>query len=160
MVVVLRAPLRSRDDDVDHAAAVAHALRRGLVGVGGRLPEPPADLDDAVAQVARRHGDRTAARLGRFAAFDRGAVAWTRDVAGELWLGRVTGSWRFDPSADAATFDLQHVRECLWLDDPVPWPEVPAAVHATFERGGRNLQRVHDLGAEAGSQLLWERYGR
>jgi hypothetical protein len=157
VTVVLRAPLRSRDDAVDHAAAVAHALRRGLVGVGGRLDEVPADLDDAVRLVARRHGERTAARLQRFADVQPGSLVWTRDVAGALWLGRLEGEWRFDDEGVAASLDLQHVRDCRWLDDPVPWDDVPSAVHATFGRGGRNLQRIHDVGAEAGSRLLWQR---
>ena len=33
--------------------------------------------------------------------------------------------------------------------------EIPAAVVATFARGGRNFQRIHDRGAERRSAELW-----
>jgi hypothetical protein len=33
--------------------------------------------------------------------------------------------------------------------------EVPAAVVATFARGGRNLQRIHDADAERRTAELW-----
>ena len=35
------------------------------------------------------------------------------------------------------------------------WDEVPAAVAATFARGGRNLQRTHDAVAERLTAELW-----
>lgn len=151
----MRAPLRSRDDDVDHARAMEHALRRGVVGVGGRLESPPVDLDAALETVASRHGDRMAERLRRFAAVDDGTLAWTRSPDGALWLGRVDGPWRFDDGDEAAALDLQHVRPCRWLDDPVPPDRAPEAVLATFARGGRNLQRIRAAGAGAASLALW-----
>jgi hypothetical protein len=35
-------------------------------------------------------------------------------------------------------------------------PNVPAAVVATFNRGGRNFQQTHDATVGAESQRLWE----
>jgi hypothetical protein len=42
------------------------------------------------------------------------------------------------------------VRECRWLATPFLERKVPAAVVATFRRGGRNFQQTNDLtvGAE------------
>lgn len=152
--------MRSRDDSVDHPAAVEHALRTGVVGVGGRLDPPaPLDLDDAVDRVASAHDERTAARLRRFAGWPTGSFVWTRDGDGETWLGRIEGPWRHDGSEAATAADLQHVRHCRWLEQPVPWSDVPAGVRATFERGGRNLQRIHDTHAEASTADLWDRRG-
>lgn len=152
--------MRSRDDDVDHGAAVEHALGRGVVGVGGRLPPPPpAGLDEAVARVAVRHGERVAARLRRFADVEVGAFAWTRDESGGTWLGRIEGAWWFDASDAAAVHDLQHVRACRWTAQPVAPADVPQAVAATFDRGGRNLQRVRDATAGPATLRCWEERG-
>ncbi|KQP84913.1 hypothetical protein ASF35_08750 [Aeromicrobium sp. Leaf291] len=156
---VHRAPLRSRDDTVDHAAAVEHALRRGVVGLGGRLDVAPADLDEAIGRVEQQHGERVAARLERFAALPVGDFVWTRDDDADLWLGRIEGEWRFDEAPAAAAADLQHVRSCRWSDAPVPWSDVPAAVPATFARGGRNFQRIHDAEAEAATSRWWAEHG-
>ena len=140
-----RAPLRSRDDTVDHAAAVSWALARGVVAVGGRLGEVPCSLSEAVAAVAREHGSRVADRLERFAAVPVGSTMWTRHPDGDLWVGVVTGRWSFDDSPDAAAFDLQHTRPCEWSEEPVSPGRAPAAVLETFARGGRNFQRIRRL---------------
>lgn len=139
---VLRAPMRSRDDTVDHAAAVGRALAQGVCGIGGRLPRAPHDLADALALLEEEHGARFAARLRRFAAEPDGTIAWTRDAGGGWWQGRITGPWRHDDTDAARTLDLVHVRPCAWRE--VPDADVPPAVRTSFARGGRNLQRVHD----------------
>ena len=139
---VLRAPLRSRDDDVDHAAAVRHALRTRICATGGRLSRPPLDLPDALALLEAEHGERVAARVRRFAEEPAGTIAWTRDLDGGWWRGPLDGAWRYDPSPAAYTVDLVHARDCAW--ESAPDAEVPPAVRHSFARGGRNLQRVHD----------------
>lgn len=137
---VYRAPLRSRRDDVDHAAAVEWALGRGVVGVG----EP----DD----------DRAHRRLARFHDAPNGSFVWTRHPDGRTYLGRMTGPSRRD--ADGAEVDLVHVRDCDWVAEPVDPALVPAAVAQTFARGGRNWQRIHPGDVEAQTARLWERLGR
>lgn len=139
---VYRAPMRSRDDEVDLTLAVARAVDLGLVGVGGRLARPPVTLEDALAATYDEHGERPAARLRRFAAVEVGAQVWTRDEDGLFRVGEVTGEWRYDPSAEAWAADLVHVRPCAWA---APADVVPGAVLATFARGGRNFQRVRAL---------------
>lgn len=151
-MIVLRAPMHSRDDAVDVAAAVAWALRQDVVGVGGRLTERTDDLDAALRAVDAAHGERVAARLRRFADAPDGTLVWTRDGEDRSWLGRVEGPWRHDVSATATRHDLQHVRPCRWTDRPLGADEVPEPVLATVARGGRNLQRIH--GAEASSAAL------
>ncbi|QYM65423.1 hypothetical protein [Microbacterium sp. Se5.02b] len=103
-----------------------------------------------------RHGERLARRLERFAAAPDGAFVWTRDAEGLLWLGRLAGAWRYDPSAAAQAVDLVHVRPCAWGEAPIDASEVPAAVRATFARGGRNWQRVHDSEVSTRSAALWK----
>lgn len=129
--------MRSRRDDVDHAAAVEWALRSGVVGVG----EP--------------YDERAERRLERFVAIDDGAFVWTRHPRGDLHLGRITGLWRHDD--DGADVDLVHVRACDWIAQPVDPALCPAAVAQTFSRGGRNLQRIHPGDVEGETAALWER---
>lgn len=149
--------MRSRDDRVSAGLAVERALVLGACGVGGILETPPASLAEALAAVDAAHGERTARRLERFAAAPDGAFVWTRDGDGLLWLGRLEGPWRYDAGAAARDVDLVHVRPCRWLTAPVPPIEVPAAVRATFARGGRNWQQIRDGDAAGASVALWER---
>ena len=81
---------------------------------------------------------------------------WTRDPDGLYWLGRIAGPYFYDADDDAAAVDLMHVRECVWLPAPLLEQSVPAAVVATFRRGGRNFQQTHDPTVGAESQRLWE----
>lgn len=133
---VYRAPMRSRSDDFDAAAAFERALTRGLVGFG----EAGAD-------------DRLQRRVDRFAGVADGSFVWTRDPAGLYWLGRIDGPYFYD--SGGAAVDLVHVRPCRWLTRPLTEPAVPAAVVATFGRGGRNFQQTHgdDVGAQ--TQRAW-----
>jgi hypothetical protein len=134
---VYRAPLRSRRDDVDHAATVDRAVRLGVVGVG-----EPTD-------------DRAERRLARFAEAPDGSFVWTRRPGGEVLVGRMTGPVRHDPAG--AAVDLVHVRDCEWLPEPVDAALVPAAVAQTFARGGRNFQQIHPGDVEARTAEVWER---
>ena len=88
-------------------------------------------------------------RVARFASVDDGSYVWTRDVDGLYRLGRIDGPYRYDASAAAAAVDLVHVRACTWLPEPLTESAVPAAVIATFARGGRNFQQTHDAAAES-----------
>lgn len=133
MVAVYRAPMRSRDDDIDWAATVERGLELGLVGFG--------DTD---------RGDR----IDRFAAVENGSLVWTRDGAGFYRVGRVDGEYRFD--GGGADVDLVHVRPCRWSSRPIPEHRVPAAVLATFARGGRNFQQTHDATVGAESAAVWD----
>jgi hypothetical protein len=142
---VYRAPMRSRDDAVDPATAVARALDLGLVGVGGRLCAPPQDLRAAVVRVAAEHDERVARRLERFADVAEGAEVWTRDEAGLFHRGTVTGPWRYDTEPAAHAADLTHVRSCRWDPAALAEHQVPAPLAAAFRRGGRNFQRVRGL---------------
>jgi hypothetical protein len=134
---VYRAPMRSRRDDVDHAAAVSRALRLGIVGMG----------------VAT--DNRAEARLGRLAAAPEGAFVWTRHPDGAAYVGRVTGPLRRDE--DGAPVDLVNVRDCEWITEPVDPSMIPAAVAQTFARGGRNFQQTHPGDVEAQTAALWAR---
>lgn len=137
---VFRAPLRSRRDGVEWAAAVERALGRRVVGVG----EP----DD----------DRADRRLARFRAAPDGSLVWTRHPDGRTFLGRMTGPSRRDD--DGAGVDLVHVRDCDWITEPVVPALVPAAVAQTFSRGGRSWQRIHPGDVEAQTARLWDWLGR
>lgn len=154
---VYRAPMRSRDDDVSDAVAVERALEIGVCGMGGRLDAEPRSLAEALADVDSAFGERAARRLERFASVPEGAFVWTRDVDGLLWVGRITGPWRYDTSSGAREADLVHVRPCDWLDQPVEPAAVPPGVHETFARGGRNWQRIRRGDAARLTAELWAR---
>lgn len=128
---VYRAPMRSRRDDIDPAATVARALQLGVCGFG----------------VAPEN------RVQRFAAIENGALVWTRDGDSLFRLGRLDGPYRYDPQG--AAVDLLHVRPCTWVPRPFTESVTPAAVVATFGRGGRNFQQIHHPAVGAESQALW-----
>lgn len=130
-------------------AAIDRARRLGLCGFGGVLNPGPDDLDSAIALARKQYDDRFARRVARFAEVAAGSLAWTRDSDGLFWLGRIDGPYFYDADDAAVAVDLVHVRECRWLSTPVLEPDVPAAVVATFRRGGRNFQQTHD--ADVGS---------
>jgi hypothetical protein len=152
---VYRAPMRSRRDDVALGATVARARARGVCGFGGVLHPTPEDVDDAVALAAQQYDDRLARRIARFAEVPADSLVWTRDEDALLWLGRLTGDWRYDSTEVAAAVDLVHVRPCAWMERPVPRAQVPGAVLATFGRGGRNFQQIHDATVAEESRLIW-----
>jgi hypothetical protein len=141
-VAVYRAPMRSRRGDVDPAEAIERALARGLCGFGG-AGEATAD-------------DRLGRRIARFRDVVDGSLVWTRDPDGLYWLGRIDGAYFYDDDSAAAAVDLVHVRPTCWLAEPLLEPAVPAAVVATFRRGGRNFQQTHDRTVGVESQRLWD----
>jgi hypothetical protein len=142
-VPVYRAPMRSRRDDVDVAATIERALALGLCGFGG--PREPTD-------------ERLVRRIERFRDVDDGSFVWTRDPDGLYWLGRITGPYFCDADEQAVAVDLVHVRECNWLAQPFREPDVPAAVVATFARGGRNFQETHDEAVGEESMRIWRTF--
>lgn len=137
MTFVYRAPLRSRCDDVDPRLTLRRALSLGLCGFGERA-----------------HGSQLARRVERFAEVPDGSFVWTRDGDGLYWLGRIDGPYFYD--ADGAGVDLVHVRPCRWRDAPVTESRCPAAVVATFGRGGRNFQQIHDAQVSQQTVQLWQ----
>ena len=130
MTAVFRAPMRARDHDAPPGAGAEFGLAHGLVGIG----------------------DPAEARIRRLAELPDGVFVWTRDTAGDFWLGRVAGPLRRAPRNAAG---LTHVRRADWLDRPYGADDVPADVAATFARGGRNLQRTHGAAVERRTAELW-----
>ncbi|WP_026911039.1 hypothetical protein [Patulibacter minatonensis] len=155
-VPVLRAPMVARDRDLAPGAGAAFGLARGVVGTGDALDVVPATIDEAVAAAADRHGEKAGRMLRRFAAHDDGTFVWTRPDDGSYRLGRLSGPWHYDDSPDAREVGIHHVRPATWLPRRFDEDEVPAAVAATFARGGRNLQRTHDADAERRTAELWD----
>jgi hypothetical protein len=127
--------MRSRRDDIDPHVGVERALRVGVCGFG-RFDVPQR-------------------RVERFAEVADGSFVWTRDSDGLFWLGRLTGPYVYD--ADGEDVDLVHVRPCAWITAPVFESRCPAAVLATFARGGRNFQQIHDAHVGEESARLWDR---
>lgn len=132
-----RAPLRSRRDDIDPQLTLDRAHSSGLCGFGGD-----------------RDPERLARRVERFAQVPDGSLVWTRDADGLYWLGRIDGPYFYDADGDGV--DLVHVRPCRWQDVPIIESRTPAAVVATFGRGGRNFQQIHDADVADQSLRLWE----
>ena len=143
-----RAPMRSRRDHIDPGVAVARALDQGLVGMGGLLATTPDTLAEALAELSETYDERCARRVERFAEVPDEAIVWTQDSDGLLWRGLLAGPWRYDDHPDAIAADLVHVRMTRWDDAGLEEHRAPAAVVASFARGGRNFQRIRaaDLG--------------
>jgi hypothetical protein len=143
MVAVYRAPMRSRNDAVEPQATIDRALRLGSCGFG-----------QSVSQPAEQ--ERLALRVARFAELDEGSFVWTRDTNGWFWLGRISGSYFYDADETAAAVDLVHTRACDWLSTPILEHDVPVAVIATYQRGGRNFQEIHHPSIGKETQTIWD----
>jgi hypothetical protein len=141
-IPIHRAPMRARDRERPMGAGARFGVERGLVGIG----DTP--------------GDKGARMLHRFAGIEEGAFVWTRTGEGEYRLGRITGPWRYDDSKAARDVGIHHVRPAQWLGRAFGEDEVPAAVAATFARGGRNFQRTHSAEAERRTAELWDAHHR
>jgi hypothetical protein len=139
----LRAPMRARTVDAPPGAGADHGIERGLVAIGEPLDRVPETLDDAVAATAEQHGPKAARMLDRFAALPEGSVVWTQDSAGLFHRGAIAGPWTYDASAEGLLLGLVNARAAAWEPEPFTPDDVPAAVAATFARGGRNLQAIH-----------------
>lgn len=150
-----RAPLRSRRPDVPEGVGVERGLTLGLCGFGGALEPAPATFDEAVATALRGGDQRLAWRIQRFAKAPDGAYVWTRDIDELYWVGRLSGPYRYDADPAAALVDLVHVRTVTWREAPVDPALVPAAVLATFGRGGRNWQEIHHPSVGPESERAW-----
>jgi hypothetical protein len=143
MVAVYRAPMRSRNDAVEPQPAIDRARRLGLCGFGQYASRPAEQ-------------ERLERRVTRFAGADEGSFVWTRDTSGWFWLGRISGPYFYDADEAAAAVDLVHVRPCEWLSVLMPEQDVPAAVVATFGRGGRNFQEIHHRSIGEDTQRIWD----
>lgn len=143
MVAVYRAPMRSRNDAVEPQPAIDRARRLGLCGFGQSVNRPAEQ-------------ERLDRRIARFAELDGGSFVWTRDSMGWFWLGRISGPYFYDADESAAAVDLVHVRPCEWLSMPILEEDVPAAVVATFRRGGRNFQEIHHPSIGSETQRIWD----
>lgn len=143
MLAVYRAPMRSRDDAVELQPTIDRARRLGVCGFG-RLVSGAAEQERLVRRVAR------------FAEVEDGSFVWTRDTDGWFWLGRVCGPYFYDADQPAARVDLVHVRRCEWLSRPILEQDVPPAVGATFRRGGRNFQEIHDASIGEETLAIWD----
>lgn len=153
---ILRAPMRARDRDAPDGAGARHGVAHGFVGTGDALELAPATIGEAVAAASAAHGDRAARMLRRFADLPEGSFVWTRTRPRAYRLGRIAGPWRYDDSPAAREVGIHHVRAASWLERSFGEHEVPAGVAASFRRGGRNLQRIHDGDAERRTGELWD----
>jgi len=134
---VFRAPMRARERDALPGAGAEFGLEHGVVGIG----------------------DEVGRRLERFAGLPDGSFVWTRDADGLHHLGRIAGPWRRDDTPAARAVGIVNVRPARWLAEPIPEDDVPTAVLATFARGGRNLQRIHDARVAPATAALWDAAG-
>ena len=143
MVAVYRAPMRSRDDAVEPQATIDRARRLGVCGFGRRVS-------------GSAEQERLTRRVARLAELEEGSFVWTRDPDGRFWLGRISGPYSYDAEESATAVDLVHVRPCKWLSTPTLEQDVPAAVVATFRRGGRNFQEIHHPSIGEQTQRIWD----
>lgn len=165
---VWRAKIHSlREDflsDGQRDQARAYCRRAGVVGIGwGRwtLTVPDrAPLKDVLAEIGGIEGWKAGGHTVRRLAVDaeRGDLVWNRDSSGAYWLGRITGPWSFDGSAEASKWDLNNVRDCEWLAQSYRDWEVPGAVVRSFTGPGSSFSRVapDERGGWRVTELIWQ----
>ena len=154
---VYRAPMRARTLDTGAFEGARLGTERGIVGIGEPLRETPPDLGRAILATADEHGDKAARMLNRFAELPEGTLVWTRTADEVFRLGVFAGPWWYDDSEAADRTGIHQVRAAVWVPSALDPKTVPHAVLSTFDRGGKNLQRIRDEGAAIDSRRLWRK---
>lgn len=149
--------MRSRELDAPAWAGARFGVDAGVVGIGDALEPAPDSLEEAVEIAHTTRGAKPGRMLERFGRLPDGTFVWTRTGEDAYRLGRIAGPWRYDDSRAARRVGIHHVRPTRWCERELDGEQVPAAVRATFERGGRNLQRTHGAEAERLTAELWDR---
>lgn len=156
MSAIYRAPMRARSIDLPPFEGARFGVERDLAGIGEAVEPTPESVEEAVQRLAAEHNAKAGRMLERFAGLPDGTFVWTRTEEEAYRLGRIAGPWRYDGSTAALRVGIPHVRPTRWAGRELHWSETPAAVVATFDRGGRNFQRIHDAEAERLTTALWE----
>lgn len=154
---VFRAPMRPRSIDSGVFEGARLGTERGVVGIGEPLETIPDTLDEALALLAKSHGDKAARMLARLAALPEGCLVWTRTSDDAFRLGRIIGPWWYDASEAAERSGIHQVRATDWIPGDFNSTEVPEAVVNAFNRGGKNFQRIRSRDTEQISGRLWQR---
>lgn len=165
-MTVWRVKLNSQREDLHDQpgawdAARAYCRDASVVGVGWGRPDvlrEGAPLDEVLAAVAEVErwtpaGPRAISRLANDVV--DGDLVWTRDRAGGYWLGQIRGPWRYDASEDARRWDLNNVRACAWLDEPMRDFQVPGAVVRNFAGPGETLRRIPSPAATRMTEMIF-----
>lgn len=155
---IYRFPMRARSVDEDEFDGASAGVARGIAGIGEPLGQPPANEDEAVLMTREEHGEKAGRMLDRFISLPSGTLVWTRTADDEFRLGSLTGCWRYvDPRG---RFGISNVRPADWLERTFDIAATPAGVVHTFDRGGRNFQRIRDDRAATESLELWRKFRR
>lgn len=148
--------MRARSLDADKYEGAVYGVENSLVGTGEPLESVPGDLDQAVFETSRQHSEKSARMLERFAGLESGVLVWTRTGDDEFRLGMIEGPWRYEDSGETGQTGICQVRSASWLPQVFTHASVPSGVAATFNRGGRNFQRIRDRETEVQSTRLWQ----
>ena len=79
-------------------------------------------------------------------------LIWTRDTAGNYYLGRVVSPWKYRATEEALQADIVNICCCELVS--VDIDDVPGKVVACF-RPSRTIQAIRDETVSIYSQLLW-----
>ncbi len=128
--------------------AKEYCRRAGVVGLGWGRPEllpDGASLEQVIETISAEPdegptGQRMIRRLAEKVR-DHDLI-WTKERAGNYWLGQIEGPWRYDSSDEARRWDIYNVRPCAWLPEPMRDFEVPGAVVRNFAGPGETLRRI------------------
>ena len=80
-------------------------------------------------------------------------LIWTRDTAGNYYLGRVVGPWEYLAPPEALQADIVNICSCEEIF-PMDVDDVPGKVVASF-RPSRTIQAIDSQIVAIYSQLLW-----
>jgi hypothetical protein len=164
-VTVWRIKINSGRAGVDWDQAKAYCRQQRIVGVGWgghEVLRDGATLDevlDAIRAKTDPGWNPTGPTIVRRLAEDvqDGDLIWTRDRQGFYWLGHIEGPWRYDSGELAWRWDVNNIRPCTWLSQPLRDFEIPGAVVRNFAGVGQTLRRIRNEPAVRVTEMLWER---
>ena len=155
---LFRIHIRPRGGTDDMVATFQYCMDQRILGVGWRVEGLPNTDDWSVYENAAKHvHDSLQQPRYIYENVQKGDLAWTRDPYGQYYLARVIGGWEYLATSKSLEMDIDiaNVFRCNFL--PVDLDAVPGTVVSKFGFRGRSIQRIHNPGALAYSQHVWNK---
>jgi hypothetical protein len=153
---VFRIHIRPQGGLANPELSVSYCLKNKLMGVGWQIPKKENELIDwntyENRAAAEYEGNISVVRyINKWVS--KGDLVWTRDTAGQYYIGQVLSPWEYFDNAEARDADIVNVFRVKFMKVG-SIDEVPGKIIACF-RASRTIQEIANEAAIIYTKKLW-----